>query len=108
MDAGRALLQARRRAGLSQRDLARRAGVAQSTVARIERGVMDPRVSTLDALLRACDDELRTVRRTDRDVDRSLIRAQLALPPGARIRAIGNAARFGESVHRGRLRASAS
>jgi transcriptional regulator with XRE-family HTH domain len=102
MDAGRALLQARRRARLSQRDLARRAGVAQSTVARIERGLMDPRVSTLDSLLRACHDELRAVPRLGVGVDRTLIRAQLALSPAERILAVCNAARFADRVYQGR------
>ena len=36
------LRMARRRAGLSQRELARRAGVPQPTVSRIERGQMSP------------------------------------------------------------------
>ncbi len=42
-------LLARRRAGLTQRELASRAGVSPSTIARIERGRMEP---TLDLLLR--------------------------------------------------------
>ena len=49
-----ALLQeARRRAGLTQAELARRAGVPQSTVAKIERGRRDPSLSTLERLVRA-------------------------------------------------------
>lgn len=49
------LREARRACGLTQRDLARRAGVAQSTVARIEAGTLSPTVGRLDLLLRACD-----------------------------------------------------
>src|SRR3954447_25216329 len=54
-----ALVEARQRAGLSQRELARRTGVAQPTIARIERGQVDARISTLERLLAECDTELR-------------------------------------------------
>jgi transcriptional regulator with XRE-family HTH domain len=47
------LRQARARAGLSQRALARRAGTAQSVVARIERGQTNPTWETLERLLAA-------------------------------------------------------
>jgi transcriptional regulator with XRE-family HTH domain len=52
------LLQARTRAGLSQRALARRAGTAQSVIARIERGQTSPTWETLERLLEAADVEL--------------------------------------------------
>lgn len=45
---------ARDRAGLSQRDLAARAGTAQSVVARIESGTTSPTIDTLTRLLSAC------------------------------------------------------
>jgi transcriptional regulator with XRE-family HTH domain len=47
------LRQARERAGLSQRQLAQRAGTAQSVVARIERGLTSPSWDTLERLLEA-------------------------------------------------------
>ncbi|SRR6266540_2514022 len=47
------LRQARTRAGLSQRALARRAGTAQSVIARIERGQTSPTWETLERLLDA-------------------------------------------------------
>lgn len=47
------LRQARTRAGLSQRALAKRAGTAQSVVARIERGQTNPTWATLERLLNA-------------------------------------------------------
>jgi len=47
------LRQARTRAGLSQRELARRAGTAQSVIARIERGQTSPTWETLQRLLAA-------------------------------------------------------
>ena len=86
MRAEGALRAARRRAGLSQRQLAERAGVAQPMVARIESGGVRPRVDTLERLLRACGEtlEVRPVRGIG--IDRSLIRNLLALSPGERLR----------------------
>jgi transcriptional regulator with XRE-family HTH domain len=49
---------ARRMAGVSQRELARRAGVEPRTVADIERGASNPKVATLAALLEAAGAEL--------------------------------------------------
>ena len=49
------LRQARTRAGLSQRALARRAGTAQSVIARIEKGQTSPTWETLERLLEAAD-----------------------------------------------------
>jgi transcriptional regulator with XRE-family HTH domain len=53
------LKEARDRAGLTQRELARRAGTSQAMVARIERGQQSPSVATLERLIRACGLELR-------------------------------------------------
>ncbi len=86
MAAGSLLRQARREAGLGQRELARRAGIPQPTLSRIERGLASPRFDTLDRLLRECGRELALVSRPGRDVDRTLIRERLALTPGERAR----------------------
>jgi uncharacterized protein len=51
--ASRLLIEARQRAGLSQRALARRARTAQSVVARIENGSANPSWDTLERLLGA-------------------------------------------------------
>ena len=80
MDLGSAVRRARRRAGLSQRALAARSGVAQPTIARIERGRDDPRISTVERLLVACGESIEVVPRTGVGVDRSEIRALLASP----------------------------
>ena len=58
--------EARRKAGISQRALAGRAGVSPSTVARIERGRMEPTFDLLTRLVDACGQELR-IRITDID-----------------------------------------
>jgi transcriptional regulator with XRE-family HTH domain len=53
------LRDARTGAGLSQRELAQRAGTSQAMVARIERGRQSPSLATLERLVRACGRELR-------------------------------------------------
>jgi predicted transcriptional regulator len=84
MDPARVLRQARRRAGLTQRDLAARAGVPQSRVAKIESGTVVPRVDTFDRLLAACGEGLESHPRPGRGVDRTLFTVQL--PPAERAR----------------------
>ena len=86
MMAGALLREARRAARLSQRELARRAGVAQPVLSRIERGHASPRFETLDRLLRACGKGLELVDRPGLGVDRTLIRDRLRLSPGERAR----------------------
>jgi uncharacterized protein len=54
------LREARTRAGLTQRELAKRARTAQSVIARIERGQSDPSWETLTRLLAAAGFSLRS------------------------------------------------
>lgn len=75
---------ARRAAGLSQRELGRKSGVAQSAVARIERGQQIPRADTLERLLTACGFELRLGPVRGGGVDRSLTTHWLRLSPAER------------------------
>src|SRR5260221_12680662 len=79
------LREGRRRAGLSQRALAERAGVPQSTVGRIESGAIDPRASTLGVLLRVCGLQLEVEPTLGKGVDRTQIRERLRLSPRRRI-----------------------
>jgi transcriptional regulator with XRE-family HTH domain len=53
-------LLARRHSGMSQRALAAAAGVSPSTIARIEKGRMEPTLALLNRLVEACGLELRT------------------------------------------------
>ena len=85
MSAQELLRAARAEAGLTQRELAARTGVAQPTIARVEAGAADPRVETLDRLLRACGHTLTAQRRAGAGVDRSQIRELLRLSPAARV-----------------------
>lgn len=85
MNTAATLRNARRAAGLSQRELARRAKVAQPAVARIESGGVVPRVDTLEHLLRACGHSLEVTRRAGSGVDRTVIRELLRLTPRQRL-----------------------
>jgi len=54
MDAPKTIRLRRLAAGISQRELARRAGTSSATVHRYETGQVDPSVGTLNRLLRSC------------------------------------------------------
>ncbi len=58
MDSANLIREARRRAGLSQADLARRAGTSQPTLARYESGSVAPRLDTVARLLEASGHDL--------------------------------------------------
>jgi predicted transcriptional regulator len=83
--AGRMTRHARRRAGLTQRQLSARVGIPQETIARIEAGRVDPRVGTLDRLLEGCGFGLESMPRLGIGVDRTQIRPLLKLTPSERL-----------------------
>jgi len=85
MPAARMLRYARRLAGLTQRQLAERAGMPQATVGRIEAALINPRVDTLERLLRATGHELSADPRPGAGIDRGQIRALLRLTPAQRL-----------------------
>lgn len=93
MTAARMLRYARRRAGLTQRALADKAGVPQPSIARIERGLTVPRLDTFQRLLRATGHGLQTNERLGEGVDRTLIREMLAMTPDQRGRSAARAGR---------------
>jgi transcriptional regulator with XRE-family HTH domain len=84
VDARTVLLEARTQARISQRELARRSGVPQAAISRMERGIVSPRTDTLDRLLRSCGRDLSVVERPGAGVDRTLIRERLRLTPAER------------------------
>ncbi|MGH9379700.1 MAG: helix-turn-helix domain-containing protein [Thermoanaerobaculia bacterium] len=85
MISGALIRQARQRAGLSQAELARRAGKAISAIGRWERGEVRPALETVIELIRAAglDLEMAIVRADDHD--RALIRRSLSRPPARRL-----------------------
>lgn len=79
------LREARRKAGLTQRQLAERAGTSQSAVARYERAKAMPDIHTLQRLVEACGFDLRyTIQPRDFTFDRQ-IQDAVARSPEARL-----------------------
>ena len=85
MNAARIVRYARRRAGLTQRALAAKAGVPQPAIARIERGAVSPRLDTVLPLLEVAGFTLEVAPVIGQGVDRTLIRAALERSPEDRI-----------------------
>lgn len=94
MAAWAVLREARALAGLSQRELAQRAGVAQSEIARIEMGRQEPGLARLQELVRAAgyDLSLRLVPHDDHD--ERLIDDMLALTVEERLEALEEQSAF--------------
>jgi len=84
-EAARLLRHARKRAGLTQRALATKAGVPQSYVARVESSAVDPTVSSLSRLLRACATTLEAMPGNGEGVDRTVMARLLTLTPAERL-----------------------
>jgi transcriptional regulator with XRE-family HTH domain len=98
---------ARIRAGMSQRELAEAAGVAQSTIARIESGVADPAFSTIERILAAVGLEMRIRIEPTDDHDQVLESLHALLSPDERERAErrheSNVRKFADAGRRARL-----
>jgi len=90
------LLSARERAGLTQRQLARKARTAQSVVARIELGETSPSLPTITRLLRAAGFALTTeLERAEVDPGQlDDVPRILALTPEERLREVAQVSRF--------------
>ncbi|HEV3321452.1 MAG TPA: helix-turn-helix transcriptional regulator [Solirubrobacteraceae bacterium] len=85
MRSGDLLVAGRRRAGLSQRQLAERLGRPQSTIARWETGHQQPSLESVLDALHACDLELMVGLARYDDSYESQIARQLLLDPGERL-----------------------
>ncbi|HEV8537194.1 MAG TPA: helix-turn-helix transcriptional regulator [Candidatus Limnocylindria bacterium] len=102
MEAARLVRAARLRKGLTQRELARRTKIPQPMLSSIERGVQDPRHSTLERILAACDQEIDLFPRAGDGVDRTQFITSLKLSPADRLRRVGEGARWLRTVRRAR------
>jgi transcriptional regulator with XRE-family HTH domain len=80
--------QARRRAGLTQSELAGRVGTTQSAIARWERGSTHPTVERLQSLVEACGLELRLGLGEPSSDELAALRRNLALSVDARVQRI--------------------
>ena len=105
------IIEARQRAGLSQGDLALKAGTAQSAVARLESGNANPTLATLERLVGAAGFELRLelvpkfsydhlIEAYKRDVDRTLLRENLRKSVDQRLQSLAEHQAFGKELQR--------
>lgn len=103
LDAAKLVRDARTKAGLSQRELARRAKTAQSVVARIEGGQTSPSWDTLNGLLDAAGFGVET-RLAEPAVEIGALLDDvpriLALSPEDRLHELRNADRFLSAIRR--------
>lgn len=84
---GQLLREARRRHGVSQTSLARRAGTTQSAISRIERDQVSPSVGTLQELLFLLGEDLVLgAEPRESGIDRPMARQNMALPVDRRVR----------------------
>lgn len=87
MSPGQLIRAARKRQGLSQADLALRAGTRQSAISRLERDEISPSVETLSGLLEVMGEELElSTRPGRRDYDPLHRRATAKLSPEERLK----------------------
>lgn len=97
LNAAKLLKEARKQAGITQRELAARCGKAQSSIARIETGKTVPSISTLNRLLAASGFEanvelvIKPVENSHMLNDVSRI---LKLTPEQRLQEVANVDRF--------------
>lgn len=104
----RLISEARAAAGLSQRDLARRAGTSQPSIVGYEAGRVTPDIDTLSRLLTACGRRLVLESADLPEDDLARLRANLDREPAVRVRenrrATALAARASRARHAGRTR----
>jgi transcriptional regulator with XRE-family HTH domain len=94
--------EARRRAALTQAELARRVGTTQSVIARVEAGRTRPSVEYISRLLRACGYDLSVYLAPVDDHDWSIAEGNLSLTPSERVMKLKGAVRFAEAGRRAR------
>lgn len=90
MTGGSVIREGRRRAGLSQRELARRLDTSQAAIARWESGGVKPTLESVERALRACALELRINLVPLDDHDAQLDRERHPLTPDQRLRQLEN------------------
>lgn len=94
MQAGDLIREARRRAELTQRELAERLGTTQSAIARLERGGTEPSYERVVEAVRACGMDLVPQLLPADDANWSVASTNLSLGPDARVRRHQAALRF--------------
>jgi transcriptional regulator with XRE-family HTH domain len=97
MRGGDLIREARRRARLTQHELAERLGTTQSAIARIERGGTEPSFERVSEALRACGFDLVPKVMPVDDADWSVASTNLTVDPETRVRRHQAAVRFAEA-----------
>lgn len=77
--------EARSRAGLGLREVARRAGTSHGTLRRYERGEVEPTVATVERIVAACGYELRVLLEPADRQDEQLAASFARLTPAERL-----------------------
>jgi transcriptional regulator with XRE-family HTH domain len=86
MQPGRIIRQRRLANGLTQQQLALRAGSTQAAISRLERDELSPTFETFERLLAVMGEEAElSVRRSEVDYDRARLRSLRARPPEERL-----------------------
>jgi transcriptional regulator with XRE-family HTH domain len=80
------LREARAAAGLTQAELARRLGISQSEIARLEKRGANPRLLTLDRVIAATGYSLELALGQSPGIDETMIAADVRLTPDERLR----------------------
>jgi len=90
--------EARKRAGFTQKELARRLGTHQPAIARWESGADEPSLSSLKRIVRECDLELNFSLSKADNHDSGLIDRQLLLSPEERLNYLEKFIEFREEI----------
>jgi transcriptional regulator with XRE-family HTH domain len=90
--------EARRRAGLTQTELAHRLRTTQSSIARLESPGSNPRLDTLDRAIGATGQRIEVSVGPDFGLDESLIASALRMEPGKRLRRFASAYRSARTL----------
>jgi transcriptional regulator with XRE-family HTH domain len=92
-DGGGLIAEARKRAGITQQELASRLGSHQSVIARWESGRVRPDLETVQRVVRAAGFDLSLSIVPADDHDLTLIRRELRIAPHERLRSMVDAVR---------------
>lgn len=108
MNPGQTIRERRIANGLTQQQLAIRAGSTQAAISRLERGELSPTFHTFELLLTVMGEEAAlTVRRPEAGYDRARLQSLRARPPAERLtQAIGWNLLAGRFAQQGRRAAS--
>ena len=101
MIGGELVREARRRAGLTQRELAERASTTQSAIARLESGRTSPSFEQVERLLKLCGFSMIVELATYDDSDLVQAKASLRREPAERLRHMAATANKWRELQRG-------